>query len=86
MLPSGLIRWILPRGLVRSCDELRLEVLAGREIQLAVVAERQRAAVMLRIGVVGILVQHDLAPLIVPVSEAFAVNRDSRSLFGVAVV
>ena len=46
------MRWIFPRGLVRSCDAGALEVLAGREVDLPVVAEHDRAAVMARLALV----------------------------------
>jgi hypothetical protein len=37
-------------------------VLAGGDVELAVVAEVERAAVVLGIGVLGVLVDHELGP------------------------
>ena len=55
------MRWIFPRGLDSDCGDGGVEVLSGREVELAVVAEDDRAAVMLGVGVLGILVEHGLA-------------------------
>ena len=59
-----------------------VEVLAGREVDLAIVAEIDRAAVVLGIGIFRILVEDIRFPATVPVSVAFAVKRDRRSWFG----
>ena len=60
-MPSGLKRRILPRGLREILRRAGVEVLAGREVDLAVVAEIDRAAVVLGVGVLRILVEDELA-------------------------
>ena len=57
-------------------------MLAGREVELAVVAEVDRAAVVLGVRVLRILVEDELAAGNRPVSGALAVKRDRRSRFG----
>ena len=60
-MPSGLNRKILPRGLVRSCEGVPWKCVAGGEVDLAVVAEIDCAAVVFGVGVLGILVEDEFA-------------------------
>ena len=54
------MRWIFPRGLVRILRRRALQVIARREVQLPVIAEHDRAAVVLGVGSLRILVEDDL--------------------------
>jgi hypothetical protein len=67
-LPSALMRWILPRGFDRSCASVALK--AGREVDLAVVAEVHRSPVVLGVRGLRILVEDDLAAGDRPVERA----------------
>ena len=54
------MRWIFPRGLVEILRWGALEVLTRREVQLPVIAEHDRTAVVLGVGGLRILVEDDL--------------------------
>ena len=72
----------LAARVVESLRERRDEVLAGREQEPARVVEVERSPVVLRVGVLWVLVEDELAAGTVPVSEALAVNLETRSWLG----